>query len=146
MTSGQLRIIGLNGVVTPLVQGVPTKLLTGGLDVGVALRGVTKPADNRLQVNELETADFKVTVAIGIDKTGGGNDDFDFHIYMDGAPLATNPIDVRHGRFVEDIVSFFGIIPDVPAGPHYFEIWVTNLTSANNCTWYDGAVSVERTF
>lgn len=140
---GEWKITSTNGTVTPLTQNVPAKLLTGGNDTFTDINGTTSSADNRVDVNESETADFRIIANLGLDKSGGGNEDFELSIYMDGSPLPT-PIYINDAIGQDDVVSFGGVANGVSSGAHFFEVWIEGTSDNDDMTLTTGQMSVER--
>jgi hypothetical protein len=142
--AGDFRLTTTNGVATPIAAtNVPVKLVTGGNDVASELSNVTKPADNRLDINEAVDRDFLITGVVILSKQGGANVDYRVHVYMDGAPL---PIPLFLERTVSNPQQVFvvnGSAMGITAGAHFFEMWVENLTNATDPTWESGSMRIE---
>lgn len=143
-TQGEWILTVDNGTVTPLSTNTPAKFLTGGNDVGNNLRNVTKTADNRLDINEPEESSIKIQAQVSVDKSGGGTNVYQLHIYMDGSPL---PVPIFQ-RFelggVDPVISIGGTAQDVSSGPHFFELWVEGLTDGDDIRLETGNMSIER--
>jgi hypothetical protein len=143
--AGDFRLTTTNGVATiiPAVN-TPVKLVTGGNDVASELSNVTKPADNRLEINEDADRDFLITGVVILSKVGGANIDYRVHVYMDGAPL---PIPLFLERTVSNPQQVFvvnGSAMGITAGAHFFEMWVENLTNGiTDPTWESGSMRIE---
>lgn len=144
--SGEYRLDTLNGTVTPLSLNTPAKALTGGNDVAIALNGVTKPVDNRLQITLTETSTIEVGASCSWDKSGGGTNQYRMHIYQDDNPMTVDLFQDFELSGVDTTVMLQGSAEDLPPGTYYFEVWIEGLTDGDDIIMETGQMWLRRKY
>jgi hypothetical protein len=144
--SGEYRLGTVNGTVTPLSLNTPAKALTGGNDVGVALNGVTKPVDNRLQITLTETSTVEVGASCSWDKSGGGTNQYRMHIYQDGNPMAVPLFQDFELGGIDIAVMLQGSVENLSSGTYYFEVWIEGQSDGDDITMETGQAWIRRKY
>lgn len=127
--SGCVMTLTDNTNDTNLTNGVPTKIETDGLAVSQASVRFTVAADGRCTYVGTKQVYVSIHAAIGFDKQGGGNDNYTFYIYKNGAQLTGSQTKIRTNSNDGSLTMVYGTLMEQN---DYIEIYVEVVGSNDN--------------